>query len=88
MANLTNITTGQITATSTAATELSVPTSADIAGVVVTSSAAVYLGNSTVTATKGLLIPANIPTLLPVFSADQLYAITPSSTATVSWMSV
>jgi hypothetical protein len=87
------ISTGQVTANSTSATSLGAAVyvgTLDKSGgsdVYITTTAAVFLGGSTVTALTGLLLnPSVAPTRIPVPNVDELYVITNTGSATVSWL--
>lgn len=57
-------------------------------GVLVSASAAVYVGGADVTASTGFPLPANTPTSIPTTGAEsgELYGITSSGTATLSYI--
>jgi hypothetical protein len=61
-------------------------TTPDNDGVLVSSSAAAFIGGSGVTTTTGFPIAANTPVLVPTTGAEalSLYAVVSSGTATVS----
>jgi hypothetical protein len=59
-------------------------------GVLVSSSAAAFVGPSGVTTSTGLPIPANTPVLVPTTGSEplSLYAVVSTGTATVSYLSI
>jgi hypothetical protein len=62
------------------------PTAPDNDGVLVSSSAAAFIGGAGVTTTTGFPIPVTTPVLVPTTGAEvlQLFAVVASGTATVS----
>ena len=58
--------------------------------VLVSSSAAAFVGPAGVTTTTGFPVVANSPTLIPVTGAenDQLFAVVSTGTATVSYLTI
>ena len=87
-----NLLTGQTTVSSTTAVQL-YTTAGDLRvnGILVsnlsTDSVSIFVGTTGVTATTGLeIVKGNAPVLIPVEWASEIWAITPSSTATLTWM--
>lgn len=79
---------GQVSVGTTAtliATPSSIP---DNAGILISSSAAAFIGPAGVTTTTGFPVLANTPTTVPTTGAasEGLYAVVSSSTATVSYI--
>jgi hypothetical protein len=80
--------TGQVSAGTTATLVASIGAVPE-KGLLVSSSATVYVGGSGVTTGTGFEVPATTPVLIPVSGAEDelaLYAITSSGTATVSYI--
>lgn len=73
--------------TATAIFTESVP---DNDSVLISASAAAFVGGPGVTTTTGLPIPASTPTLIPTTGAEslQLYGVVSSGTATISYLSI
>ncbi|ORW02473.1 hypothetical protein [Mycobacterium kyorinense] len=79
--------TGQVSVGTTAAPICTVGPVPDNDGVLITSSAAAFIGGAGVTASTGFPVPANTPVRFPTTGAEPvaLYGITSSGTATVSF---
>jgi hypothetical protein len=85
MSNLSKLSSGQLSAT-TAAAVLGASASTE-QGVLISTTASIYVGGSGVTASTGLLIAAGQTVLIPVDNVDQIYVVA-STTATVSYLVV
>lgn len=79
-------TSAQTSVGTTATLVATIGSAPDTDGVLVSSSAAAFIGGSGVTTTTGFPIAANTPVLVPTTGAEplSLYAVVASSTATVS----
>lgn len=85
---MSGLQTGQVSAGTTATLVCSVGGYPDNDGVLLNSTAAVFIGGSSgVTASTGFPLAANTPTKFPTTGAEPIsvYAITASGTATVSY---
>lgn len=83
---MAGIQSGQVNVTTTATLVCNIPPDPD--GVLISSSATVYLGGPGVTTTTGFAIPANTPVTVPTTGSEALalYAVTSTGTATVSYI--
>lgn len=81
--------TGQVAVSTTATLIVDTGYPFDSDGVLLTASAACYIGGPDVTTTTGYPLAANTPTLIPTTASGSggLYGITASGTATVSFIS-
>jgi hypothetical protein len=79
---------GQVSVSTTATQVCSLGAVPDNAGVLVNSSAAVFVGGPGVTAATGFPLAVNSPQTIPTTGAESLvlYAITASGSATVSYV--
>lgn len=85
---MSGLQTGQVSVSTTATLVCTVGSVPDSDGVLITSSAASFVGGSGVTIATGFPVAANTPTLIPTTGAEPVavYAITSSGTATVSYI--
>lgn len=86
MANLSTLYSGQLAATTTP--QQLGPTQNTEKGVFVNTTANIYVGGASVTATTGMLITSSdAPVLIPIDDVDQIWVVAASS-ATVSYLVV
>lgn len=80
--------TGQVAVSTTATLVATVGPAPDNDGVLISSSAAAFIGGAGVTASTGFPVAANTPVTVPTTGAEALalYAITSTGTATVSYI--
>lgn len=80
--------TGQVSVDTTATLVATIGSAPENDGVLVSGSAAAFIGGSGVTASTGFPVAANTPVLVPTTGAEplELCAIVSSSTATVSYI--
>jgi hypothetical protein len=80
--------TGQVSVGTTATLVATVGAVPDSDGVLISSSAAAFVGGSGVTTSTGFPVAANTPVLVPTTGAETVavYAIVSSGTATVSYI--
>ena len=85
---MSGLQTGQVSVGTTATLVCSVGAAPDNDGVLITSSAACFVGGAAVTASTGFPVAANTPVLVPTTGAEplELYAVVSSGTATVSYI--
>ena len=74
----------------TTATAIFTQTTPDNDSVLISSSAAAFVGPAGVTTSTGLPVPANTPVLVPTTGAEtlKLYGVVTSGTATISYLSI
>jgi hypothetical protein len=84
---MSGLKTGQQVVTTTATLVCTVGAVPDSDGVLISSSAAAFIGGSGVTTLTGFPVAANTPVLFPTTGAESVavYAVVGSSTATVSY---
>jgi hypothetical protein len=74
----------------TTATAIFTQTTPDNDSVLISSSAAAFVGPAGVTVTTGIPIPASTPVLIPTTGAEtlKLYGVVSTGTATISYLSI